>query len=106
MKIGSNSTDRNGNVAWSAVGVLGGILALWENEGRFDYSAAAHDAAVVVSHQLAEPDETVAITGALEMGIAIEDRYVEPILGYHIVARTAEIYSWHRDQHHFVDHQE
>ncbi|MGK0155002.1 MAG: hypothetical protein ACI9SE_001962 [Neolewinella sp.] len=92
-----NNESRNGrgDLALTAIGVLGGILALWENEGRFDYSAAAHDAEVISSHKLADPDRTIAITDALKTDIRIEDSYVEPILGYHIVERTAEIYSWH-----------
>jgi len=77
--------------------VIGGALALWENEGRFDYHQAAEDAAVI-----AAPDEStgqpIAYTESLNTEIPIPGDYVVEFMGYHSVRRRAEIYSWERDE--------
>jgi len=74
--------------------VIGGIMSLWENEGRFDYYKAARDATVIESPDVAPAGATVAMTAELDTGIAIPGEYVEDVLGYHVVSRSAEIYSW------------
>lgn len=83
-----------GRVISAAVLVCGGILALWENEGRFNHYKAARAARVVSTPADASAGETVCVTGDLDTGIPIAVEYVEQFTGYHVVWREAEIYSW------------
>ena len=75
-----------------------GVVALWENEGRFDYGKAAQDATVIESPSAAEPDVTVAFTGGLDTEIAIDGEYIQPLTGYYTITRRAEIYAWDRNE--------
>lgn len=73
--------------------VIGGSMALWQNEGRFDYYAAARDARVIAAPaELA--GEPIAYTDRLRTDIPIAGDYVTALTGYHVVYRSAEIYSW------------
>jgi hypothetical protein len=74
--------------------VVGGTQALWQNEARFDYHRAASEAHVIEAPEEASPGETVSLTNALRTTIPIEGRYVERFVGYHVIRRSAEIYSW------------
>ncbi len=74
--------------------IIAGVMALWENEGRFDYHQAARDALVIGSPAMAGPGTTIALTGRLDTGIAVQDSYLEVLTGYHVVTRRAEIYAW------------
>jgi len=74
--------------------VVGGTQALWQNEARFDYHRAASEAHVVEAPEEASPGETVSLTATLRTTIPIEGRYVERFVGYHVIRRSAEIYSW------------
>ena len=68
-----NSRRRRNSLVLAGVGLLGGILALWENEGRFDYSQAAHDARLITAPADAAPGEAIAFESALDTRIPIED---------------------------------
>ena len=74
--------------------VICGVLALWENEGRFDYHAAARKARVVTSAEQGATADSVALTGDLDTAIAVPGEFVEQFPGYLVVDRRAEIYSW------------
>ena len=89
--------NKAGAVIIGPVLVIGGVLALWENEGRFDYFKAAREAAVIASpgESVGEP---VAFTDALNTDIPIAGEYVDEFVGYLSVERLAEIYSWERDE--------
>ena len=85
--------NKLGAVIFGPVLVIGGVLALWENEGRFDYYAAARNASVINSStELA--GEPIAYTNALDTDIPIYGDYVTEFVGFHVVSRYAEIYSW------------
>ena len=58
MRLSFRRRDRNRNSP-VAIGLLvcGGVLALWENEGRFDYATAAQQAREVRSLDEAQADE-------------------------------------------------
>ena len=77
---------------------LGGIFALWENEGRFDYAKAAAQALPVESISAVPADTTVSLTAQLDTEIPIAGEYIESFAGYHVVYRRAEIYSWEKRQ--------
>ncbi len=74
--------------------VFAGIVALWENEGRFNYYQEANDSIVITSAASAPANQTIAITDDLVTDIPIPGEYVEQFIGYHLVNRRAEIYSW------------
>jgi uncharacterized tellurite resistance protein B-like protein len=98
MRFSSRRRDRNRNSP-IAVGLLvcGGVLALWENEGRFDYATAAREAREVRSLDQAQADEAVSLTGKLEEP-TIAVRYVEPVRGYLSLEAVTEIYSYVEDR--------
>ncbi|QDU56441.1 TMEM43 family protein [Aeoliella mucimassa] len=75
-----------------------GVLALWENEGRFDFHKAARQATVVADPAEASQHDTFALTGQLETKMPIQGYYVEGFTGYYRVDRNAEIYCWDRDE--------
>ena len=56
--------------------VFAGIVALWENEGRFNYAQEASDATVIASPAEALPDTTISITGKLDTEIPIAGEYI------------------------------
>ena len=78
--------------------VFAGIVALWENEGRFNYAQEASDATVIASPAEALPDTTISITGKLDTEIPIAGEYIDQFMGYHVVSRSAEIYAWDRHE--------
>jgi hypothetical protein len=78
--------------------VFASALALWENEGRFDYYRAAQETTVVATPQDAAPDEPVSLTGALDTTIPIMGEYVGRFTGYLVVRRFAEVYSWRESE--------
>ncbi|MGI9266155.1 MAG: TMEM43 family protein, partial [Akkermansiaceae bacterium] len=81
--------------AWSPGLAITGILALWENESRFNYYEAARDAT-----QISSPHESscepISFTGRLDTDIPISGDYIERFVSYHKVSRRAAIYSWHK----------
>lgn len=78
---------------WGPCLAITGILALWENEGRFNYYEAARDAA-----QISSPHKSnggpISFTSSLNTNIPIKGEYVEKFVSYHKVSRRAQIYSW------------
>ena len=78
--------------------VIGGVMALWQNEGRFDYYRAARAAVVIAAPSGAPPGEAVACSATLNTDIPIAGDYVTAFVGYHVVRRSAEIYSWKRSE--------
>ena len=93
------SKKKNSKLASILIGpvlIIGGILALWENEGRFNYFEAAKDA-VVISSPLQYAGEAVSYTSDLDMTIPIEGEYVVRFESYHVINRRAQIYSWDED---------
>ena len=70
--------------------IVAGCMALWQNEGRFDYYTAARDATVITS-PIESPVEPIAYTARLRTDIPIEGDYVTRFDGYLVVNRQAEI---------------
>ena len=94
------SRKKNNKAAAVVIGpalVIGGVLSLWENEGRFDYYEASKDATVITSPDEA-PGQPIAYTQSLNTEIPIRGEYVVQFTGYHYVRRRAEIYSWDRTE--------
>ncbi len=84
-----------GGVVFGPIIMLGAILCLWTNEGRFDYYQAAKKAQVLAAPLESASYQSVAFTvklGTLEIG----GRYIEKLPGYLQVQELAEIYSWER----------
>ena len=91
------SSDRNrlsGLIAGPVL-VFGGILGLWQNEGRFNYHEAAENAVVITSPD-ERPLEVVSYTGRFDEDIVLDGRLVDQFQGYFHVVRESEIYSWER----------
>jgi hypothetical protein len=90
------SEKKNSKFASILIGpalVIGGIMALWQNEGRFDYYKAAKDT-IVINSPSEHAGEPVSYTSDLDTTIPIGGEYVERFVSYHMVRRSAEIYSW------------
>lgn len=89
----SKKSNKLASIIIGPVLVFGGILSLWENEGRFNYYEAARDAITVTS-----PDqrmgETISYTGSLDTSIPIQGEYIQEFVSYHLIERHAQIYSW------------
>ncbi|QDU89433.1 hypothetical protein Pla175_28230 [Pirellulimonas nuda] len=83
-------------VATGSAIVVAGVLALWENEGRFDFYRAARDAPVVQSAADAAAVDTFSLTGEVDTQVPIEGRYVKPFASYLCVDRAASVCSWHK----------
>jgi hypothetical protein len=77
--------------------VLGGIVALWQNETRFDYAAEAANAQVITSVDEYVGD-TVAYSGDFDTTIVLGGDYVELFHGYIQVTREAQIHAWEEDR--------
>ncbi|MCO6047282.1 hypothetical protein NG895_25560 [Aeoliella sp. ICT_H6.2] len=77
--------------------VVVGVLALWENEGRFNFYQAAKDAQVAPAGD-APVGRPFAMTDELDTQIPIVGHYVEKFVGFHRVNRSAMIYSWDEDK--------
>lgn len=90
------SRKKNSKLASILLGpalVIGGILALWENEGRFNYYLAAKNT-TVIENASQMPGEAVSFTGQLDTTIPIQGEYIERFDQFHVITRDAEIYSW------------
>ena len=74
-----------------------GVMALWENEARFDYASAAREAAVIDTPDGAPAGTVISLSGELDTRIPIEGVYADRFIGYHVVSRLAEIYAWNRE---------
>ena len=73
--------------------VIGGLIALLENESRFNYYEAARDTTPI---QLINDNtgQTISYTNDLDTTIPIPGDYVEEFTSYLLIERRAEIYSW------------
>ena len=89
--------SRNLDLLVGPVLVCAGLLALWENEGRFDYHRAAVESFATVSPLEPTEKETASFTGTLAP-FALQGRYVKDLEGYLFLEEEAEIYSWHRSE--------
>ena len=96
--MAKDKKDLLGKIIFPPLIVFGGIMALWENEARFDYAEAARETIVIAAPSNAPANTTVSMTGKLDTGIPIPGEYVDQFSGYHIVSRKAEIYAWDRDE--------
>ncbi len=74
------------------------VMALWQNEHRFDYHKAAQKATAVAQVEALEPGQVFSYTGGMDRGLTMEGRYVEFFTGYLTVRRQAEIYAWDKDE--------
>lgn len=93
--------DKNNPLAAFLIGpaiVCVGVLALWENEGRFNFYKAARNARIVASPEEAQLGEAVSMTDQLETKMPIAGLYTKEFSGYYRVRRSAKIYSWERDE--------
>lgn len=73
-------------------------LALWKNEGRFDYHRAAKEADVIESIQDAESGQLISFTDSMDPKLTLHGDYVDKLVGYLEVRRNAEIYAWDEDE--------
>ena len=73
------------------------VMALWHNEGRFDYYKAAKATTPIEAMGLDGEGRTVSITGWMDQDLTFAGDYVESFRGYLVVGRYAEIYSWEKD---------
>ena len=93
----SKKKSKLGAVIFGPVLVIGGVLALWQNEGRFNYYQAALDATIISSPSEAA-GTPIAYTDTLDRDIPIDGDYVTEFVGFHKVSRRAEIYSWYESE--------
>jgi len=92
-------SKKNNKLAGIIIGpvmVIGGMMALWENEGRFNYYEAAKETTPIQSINT-HPGETISYTSDLDTSIPIAGYYVKEFMSYLLVERRAEIYSWEED---------
>lgn len=68
-------------------------MALWENEGRFNYYEAAKDT-TPIQWINDNTGQTISYTNDLDTTIPIPGDYVEEFTSYLLIERRAEIYSW------------
>lgn len=92
--LGSRRKNRENSIVLIPLLIGGGILALWENEGRFDYAETAADARAISTASDARGDEPISLTGPLSPGGTLTPLYLEPLAGWHQVVAIAEIYCW------------
>lgn len=78
--------------------VIVGTIALWKNEGRFDYYRAAKATDPVVKLTPEDADRLVSYTGAMDRKLTMPGYYVESFTGFLTVERSAEIYAWNRHE--------
>ena len=74
------------------------VMALWHNEGRFDYYRAAKATTPIEALGAEGEGSTVSITGSMDQDLVMTGDYVESFQGYLTVRRSAEIYSWEEDE--------
>jgi hypothetical protein len=86
----------NQKCIWGPSIVITGVLALWQNEGRFNYYEAANDA-TQISSPYESSGEPISFTNKLDTDIPITGDYIKKFVSYHKVSRRATIYSWHKD---------
>jgi hypothetical protein len=95
--MSDDNDSGGGNLIFGPILIVLSILALWYNEGRFDYARAARRTTEVHALKATEPDQTSSYTGALGE-CTIRGEYLAPLSGYYKIAGHAEIYSWYRSE--------
>lgn len=98
FSVGSSNDDRGKSLLAGPILVIAGVLALWQNEGRFNFYRAAQQAQVVSSHSTIPQNQVVAVSDQLLDDFSAGGKYVEPFKGYYYVDRKAEIYAWENYQ--------
>ena len=73
------------------------LVALWKNETRFNFSAAAEQTTAVQNIDDASDGQVLSFTGPMDRELTMPGDYVEKLTGYLRVNRHAEIYAWDRD---------
>ena len=100
-KVNVARSKNKNNLSGIIVGpilIVVGILALWSNEGRFDYAAAARATKTMNAPTTEFDNELISYTGSMETDLTIPGEYVESLVGYLTVNRYAEIYAWDEDE--------
>jgi len=87
---------RNGLIGGPLI-IMVAIIALWKNEGRFDYHKAAKNAKVLTDRSLSTAGKPIAYTGTLG-DFTLGGRYIEAIPGYYQIREFAQIYCWERKE--------
>ncbi len=94
----AKSKNKMGGILAGPVIVFLSVLALWKNEGRFDYYRAARDTTPIVSLGDENSGEVISYSGAMDPQLTIPGNYVNSFIGEMMVQRSAEIYAWDRDE--------
>lgn len=74
------------------------LAALWKNETRFNFFAAANQTPAVESAADATDGQSLSLTGPMDQELTMAGDYVKKLTGYLRVNRSAEIYAWDRDE--------
>ncbi|MCP4194154.1 MAG: hypothetical protein GY768_26385 [Planctomycetaceae bacterium] len=94
----ARSRNSYSGVVIGPVIIVVGLLALWKNEGRFDYARAARNTTPMNVPAPSFNNKLISYTGSMETDLKISGEYVESLIGYLSVNRSAEIYAWDRDE--------
>ena len=94
----SKNKNKIAGIALGPTLIVIGILALWSNEGRFDYAEAARATKTMDAPTTEFDNELISYTGSMETDLTIPGEYVESLVGYLTVSRRAEIYAWEEDE--------
>ncbi len=98
MNIDKKENSLFSSLIFSALFIYAGLMSLWENENRFDYSKAAKNAKVITSLEKGDAIDTIAFTGEQDNSISLKDNYILPVNGFLKLNRFAEIYSWTKSE--------
>ena len=74
------------------------LVALWKNETRFNFYAAAERTTPVQNIDDASDGQLLSFTGPMDRSLSMPGDYVEKLTGYLKVDRQAEIYAWDRHE--------
>ena len=94
----ARSKNKMGGIVVGPVIIFFSVLALWKNEGRFDYYRAAKNTTPIVSLIDQNNGGIISYTGPIDSQLTIPGNYVDSFIGQMMVRRTAEIYAWDRDE--------
>ncbi|MBL4885996.1 MAG: TerB family tellurite resistance protein [Planctomycetaceae bacterium] len=94
----ARSKKKSGGVLIGPIIVLVAIVALWKNEGRFDYYRAAKSTQAISTLATDHSEKLISYTEAMQPDLTMPGDYVETLVGYLTINRSAEIYAWDRDE--------
>ena len=94
----TNKKKKRNSIFVGFVIFVGSIVALWQNEHRFDYHKAASETVVFERVESLEEDDLFSHSGSMDQSLVIEGEFVQTFTGYLQVHRRAEIYAWDRDE--------